>query len=311
MNGSSSVPFLSADDVNSLVSMSDTIEALRAAFSERRPAPERGVAPFDLGNLLTMPAVAGPSAGVKIITLVPGNPERGLPAIQGLYVLFSAVDGRVRALLDGGCLTALRTPAASGLAADYLAPVTATTIGIIGAGVQGRGHLQAMLVVRPTLSSVVIASRSSESAEALVAVARAEGLQARVGSIQEASRCEIVCACTSAQQPILPDSLSEWTFLSAIGAYLPDQAEMSPSLVASADVWVDAEAAARVEAGDLIQAVDAGTWAWNDLRGDLVDLVTSAAPLSSDRPRIFKSVGLSIEDLTLADLAATRAGIEP
>ncbi len=305
------MPFLSAHDVTSMVSMSDTIEALRAAFGERRAAPERGVASFDLGNLLTMPAVAGARAGVKIITLVPGNPERGLPAIQGLYVLFSAVDGRVRALLDGGCLTALRTPAASGLAADSLAPESPSTIGIIGAGVQGRGHLDAMRVVRPSLSSVVVASRSVASAEALVDLARSDGLDARVGSIAEASACEIICACTSAQQPILPDTLPEGSFLSAIGAYLPDQAEMSPALVASADVWVDAEAAARVEAGDLIQAVDAGAWGWADLRGDLVDLVSSGAAITeTGRPRIFKSVGLSIEDLTLADLAATRAGIE-
>ncbi len=306
------LPFLSADDVRSLVSMGDTIEALRAAFGERRPAPERGVAPFDLGNLLTMPAVAGPNAGVKIITLVPGNPERGLPAIQGLYVLFSAIDGRVRALLDGGCLTALRTPAASALAADYLAPPAPTSIGIIGAGVQGLGHLEAMRVVRPTLSSVLVASRSVASAEALVEDARSVGLDARVGSIAEASACEVVCACTSAQQPILPDSLPSGTFLSAIGAYLPEQAEMPPALVASSDVWVDAEAAARVEAGDLILAADAGVWGWDDLRGDLVDLVCQGAPASdTSRPRIFKSVGLSIEDLTLADLAATRAGIEP
>ncbi|MEZ5228894.1 MAG: ornithine cyclodeaminase family protein [Acidimicrobiales bacterium] len=309
---SASVPYLSAEEVRSMVSMGDTIEALRAAFGERRPAPERGVAAFDLGNLLTMPAVAGSNAGVKVITLVPGNPERGLPAIQGLYVLFSAIDGRVRALLDGGCLTALRTPAASGLAADYLAPDAPTTIGIIGAGVQGHGHLEAMRAVRPSLSSVVVASRSSASAEALVDAARSEGLEARVGSIAEASSCEIVCACTSAQQPILPGVLPDGSFLSAIGAYLPDQAEMPPALVAGSDVWVDAEAAARVEAGDLIQAADTGAWSWDQLRGDLVDLVCQGAPASADgRPRIFKSVGLSIEDLTLADLAATRAGIEP
>ena len=306
-----SVPFLSASDVTSMVSIGDTIEALRTAFAVRQPAPERGVASFDLGNLLTMPAVAGRRAGVKVVTLVPENPGRGLPAIQGLFVLFSELDGRVRALLDGGCLTALRTPAASGLAADYLASQNPTTIGIIGAGVQGRGHLDAMLVVRPSLSSVVVASRTSTSAEALVAVARSGGLDARVGSIAEAASCEIICACTSAQQPILPDSTPNGSFLSAIGAYLPDQAEMSPALVGGADVWVDGHDAARAEAGDLIQAAEAGDWSWDAVCGDLVSLVNNGAPTSTGRPRIFKSVGLSIEDLTLADLAATRAGIEP
>ncbi len=305
-------PFLTADDVNSMVTMADTIEALRDAFTEHQPAPERGVAPFDLGNLLTMPAVAGAKAGAKIISLLPGNPERGLPAIQGIYVLFSAVDGRVRALLDGGCLTALRTPAASGLAADYLASPTSTTIGIIGAGVQGAGHLEAMRAVRPSLTSVVVASRSPESAEALAETAAQAGLESVVGSIAEAASCDIICACTSAQRPILPDSIPTGSFLSAIGAYLPDQAEMTPALVAGSDVWVDGVAAARSEAGDLIQAVAAGEWSWDDVRGDLVSLVTSGRPPEpATRPQLFKSVGLSIEDLTLADLAATRAGIEP
>ncbi len=292
--------------------MGDTIEALRDAFAEHQPAPERGVAAFELGNLLTMPAVAGPKAGAKIISLVPANPERGLPAIHGIYVLFSVVDGRVRALLDGACLTALRTPAASGLAADYLASPSSTTIGIIGAGIQGAGHLEAMRAVRPSLTSVVVASRSPESAEALADAAARAGLESVVGSIAEAASCDIICACTSAQQPILPDSIPAGSFLSAIGAYLPNQAELTPALVAGVEVWVDGIPAAMVEAGDLIQAAAAGEWNWDDVRGDLVSLVTSGRSLGpATRPRLFKSVGLSIEDLTLADLAATRAGIEP
>lgn len=308
---SGAVPFLSAEDVTSMVTMADTIEALRTTFAERQPAPERAVAPFALGNLLTMPSVAGPRSGVKVITLVPGNTARGVPVIQGVYVLFSAVDGRVRALLDGACLTALRTPAASGLAADYLAPERPTTLGVIGAGVQGAGHLEAMLAVRPSLETVVVASRSPESADKLVERARATGLDAQTGSTNEAAACEIICACTSSATPILPDTVPDGSFVSAIGAYLPDQAEVTPAFVAAADVWVDGHEAARVEAGDLIQAVAAGAWAWDSVQGDLVDLVTAGRPAPSTRPRLFKSVGLSIEDLTLADLAATRAGIEP
>ncbi len=304
------IPSLSAAEVGRLVSMADTIEALRSAFGVRRSAPERVVAAFDHGNLLAMPAVAGPLAGSKVITLRPGNPGLGLPAIQGVYVLFSPVDGRVRALLDGACLTALRTPAASALAAEHLAPRAATTIGIIGAGVQGRGHLEAMRVVRPTLEVAVVASRTPASAEALADHARALGLEARVADAARASRCDIVCCCTSAATPVLPDRVAPGAFVSAVGAYLPDQAELSPALVGGADVWVDAESAARVEAGDLIQAVAAGSWSWERLRGDLVSLVVDGAPeFDPVRPRVFKSVGLSIEDLALAQLAADRAGL--
>ncbi len=304
------IPYLTADDVGRLVSMADTIEALRSTFTERRPAPERVVAPFDQGNLLTMPAVAGPLAGSKVITLRPGNPGLGLPAIQGVYVLFSPVDGRVRAMLDGACLTALRTPAASALAADHLAKPAATTIGIVGAGVQGRGHLDAMRVVRPTLEHVVVTSRTPASAEALADHARTLGLEARVADAVGAGHCDIVCCCTSAATPVLPDQVAPGAFVSAVGAYLPEQAELPPALVGGADVWVDAESAARVEAGDLIQAVEAGSWSWERLRGDLVSLVVDGAPeLATVRPRVFKSVGLAIEDLALAHLAADRAGL--
>ena len=310
------IPFLSADDVRSMVTMSDTIEALRTAFVDRQSAPERAVAPYELGNLLTMPAVAGPRVGVKVITLVPGNAARGIPAIQGVYVLFSAIDGRVRALLDGACLTALRTPAASGLAADYLAPERPSALGIIGAGVQAAGHLEAMLAVRPSLESLVVTSRSTDSADALVEVGRAAGLEARAGSADDVAQCEMICVCTSSAVPVLPDTAADGSFIAAIGAYLPDQAEVTPAFVARADVWVDGYDAARVEAGDLIQAAAAGVWQWESVRGDLVDLVATGGPESNSpelnrRPRLFKSVGLSIEDLTLADLAATRAGIEP
>ena len=121
-----------------------------------------------------MPAFGDGGVGVKLVTLTPANPERELPFIGAVYVLFDATTQTPEAILDGAALTALRTAAVSGLATRHLANPDADRLVIFGAGVQARSHLDAMLAVRP-IEHVTVVSRTLPRAKALVDLARDEG----------------------------------------------------------------------------------------------------------------------------------------
>ena len=314
-----SPPFLTADDVQSIVGMGDVVEALRDAFTTRADDPPRSIVNLAASAtpdrvFLSMPTQLDGVAGCKLITLFPDNTDRGLPAIQGIYVLFSAVDGRVRALVDGGVLTKLRTPAASALATDYLTSGDASTLGIFGTGVQAEAHLAAMLAVRPSLRTVVVVSGSQERAEAFARRMTGEHRVAvRSGTPAEAAACEIVCTCTTGSRSLFSAAdVAPGAHINAIGAFKPHHLEFGPDVVAGAAVYVDEIEAAKQEAGDPIQAVASNSWTWDQVGGDLVDLVNGTAVAPTDAGwSLFKSVGLSVEDLVVAKLAADRAGLVP
>ena len=210
------------------------------------------------GSLFVMPAADARVAITKLISFVPDNATRGLPAIQGDIVVFDAVDGRRLALLDGPTVTARRTAAVSLLAAQRLAPVRGGRLLIVGAGVQGRSHLEAFQAGLG-VSEVWVASRSAASADALVAHARALGLRAqRVDDADAAlADCPLVVSCTSAQAVALRARPRDDAFVCAVGAFTPRMVEWAPEvcahLAARGRVVVDTRDTDH-EAGDLIQA---------------------------------------------------------
>lgn len=210
------------------------------------------------GSPFVMPAADSRVAIVKLITFVAGNGARGPPAIQGDVVVFDAVDGRRVRILDGPTVTARRTAAVSLLAAQRLAPGARGPLLVVGAGVQGRAHLEAFaqgLGVR----EVRIASRSAASADTLVAHARGLGLDAcRVDDADAAlSECPLVVSATSAQEVALRAFPREDAFVCAVGAFTPRMVEWSPQvcrwLAERGRIVVDTRDADH-EAGDLIQA---------------------------------------------------------
>lgn len=305
------IPELGAGDIAALVPMGDAVAAMRSLFAASPVSVARTVARFGAGDLLAMPAV-GQAAGVKLLTVVEANAARAKPVIQGIYVLFSAVDGRVRALLDGGALTALRTPAVSAVATDALAVAEPTSFAVIGSGVQALWHLDAMVAVRPSLRTVQVVCRTVDGFAAMARRAGSLGLQANRSAVDDLAECPLISCCTSATEAVLHGPLAAGTHVNAVGSYLPQRRELAAEVVASAAVYVDDRAAAEEEAGDLLRAVDEGRWDWGRLHGDLADLVIGRArPPAPGQPTVFKSVGLAAEDLAVAQLAADRAGIDP
>jgi ornithine cyclodeaminase len=204
-----------------------------------------------------MPASDARVAITKLITFVPDNAVRGLPAIQGDIVVFDAVDGRRRLILDGPTVTARRTAAVSLLAARHLAPAPGGRLLIVGAGVQGRAHLEAF-VQGLGVREVRVASRSPASADALVAHAQALGAQARRVDDADAALadCTLVVSATSAQEVALRARPRDDAFVCAVGAFTPRMVEWAPDvcahIAAHGRIVVDTRDADH-EAGDLLQ----------------------------------------------------------
>jgi ornithine cyclodeaminase len=254
--------------------------------------------------LLVMPASDGDLAITKLVTVHPENPGHGRPTIQGEVVVMEASTGTRLGLLDGATVTARRTAALSLLAARELAPSPEGPLLIVGAGAQGRSHLEAF---REGLgvSKVFVASRTPAGAESLAARAEELGMEAAVVAdpVEALAEVGLVVTATTSREPVLPGAVAEGTFVAAVGSFEPEAAELPPGLVSGARVVVDTMEGAREEAGDLIQAEKAGAFRW----ADATELEESLC--GQDRPSgtvVFESVGHSLWDLAAARTAFPR-----
>lgn len=256
------------------------------------------------GSLFVMPAADAQVAITKLISFIPTNAQRGLPTIQGDIVVFDVQTGQRLAVLDGPTVTARRTAAVSLLAAQKLAPRCDGPLLIVGAGVQGRAHLDAFHEGLE-IQEVLVASRSAASADALVAHAQALGMRAqRVEDPNAAlAYCPWVVSATPAQEVVLTAKPRNDAFVVAVGAFTPRMVEWAPDvcrqLAQTGTVVVDTRDADH-EAGDLLQADI-------DVRAlpTLADVV-NASPAwlqtrrSEQGPVFFKSCGWAGWDLAAA-----------
>ena len=315
---------LSAADVRALVPMSEAIRLMGVAFAElsagRAQAPLR--TPLhnpQLGGItLFMPAIvpAIKGLGMKIVSVFPTNAARGLPTIMALVGVIDADTGQPLAVLDGTFLTALRTGAVSGKATELLAREDARTLLCIGAGAQAFTQVWAVATARPGIERILIASRSRERAERLVARLQAElpaiGACAAVADdLRAATRAaDIICTATNATAPLFDDAdLRPGTHINAVGAYTPAMCEVPPATVARAYVVVDEVEAALAEAGDLVQPLAAGLIDRAHLETELGQIASGDKPgrTSPEQITFFKSVGNAVQDIAVASFAVERA----
>ena len=305
----SALPYFDAEAIVAAVPMPAAVEVLREAFRDLGDLhPQRGVSLGPSDDLLMMPAVAPAGIGIKIVTVVSGNPARGLPLIHGHYLFCDRETGVPLATLDGSALTALRTPAASALATDVLARPDVRTLGIFGTGVQARGHVEAVLAVRPGIESIAVCGRTPESGEAFAAGVEAGRRTVVAATATEAAACDVVCGCTSAAEPVVPTvAVRPGTHVNLVGSYSTARREVDDDLVAAASVFVDDREAAAEESGELIHAA-AGSWSFDEIVGDLAELVTGrAGRRNDDEVTLFKSVGLAVEDVVVAAAVVARS----
>jgi ornithine cyclodeaminase len=306
---------LSAADLRAAIDMPAAIEAMRAAFaalaSGEVTAPLRLGLETPHGVTLFMPAYSSgdDSASAKVVSVNPRNALRGLPAIHAVVLVIDPPTGRVRSLMDGTWLTALRTGAVGGLAADLLARPDARVVALFGAGVQARTQLEAVRAVR-NVAEVRVLSRGGASADGLVS--ELAGVDARrVDDPREAVRgADIVIAATSSSTPVFDGAdVEPGAHVTGVGSYTTEMREVDAALVARARVVVDQREAAWAEAGDIVQAIRAGAVDESVVSAELGEIVLGRAPGRTSRDEItfFKSVGNAVQDLAVATRALARA----
>lgn len=252
----------------------------------------------------------------KIISVFPDNHGTELDSHQGLVVLFDGRRGNPVAMMDAASITAIRTAAVSGVATKLLARTGASTVAILGAGVQARTHADAMLAAR-SFTRVVLWARSREKAERL-----AGELAKRHGAIFDVaadvpsavSDADVVCTVTASRDPVLR---GEWLragmHINAVGASLASARELDTEAVKRARVFVDRRESALAEAGDILIPIAEGAITADAIVGELGGLLTGsvAGRRSTGEITLFKSLGLAVEDLACAHYlldAADRAG---
>jgi ornithine cyclodeaminase len=256
-------------------------------------APARGVAGAAAAAVSTEPG----AAGVKIVTVAPGNPALGLPRIQAVYLLFDQQTLSLGAILDGTALTTLRTPAVSVAAVLDLLPDRSLRVVVIGAGPQAVAHAETLAAVRRIEQvTYLVRDRGRVPLDAV-------GLNTT--EAEEALRAADVVVCaTSARVPVFDSRLlSDDVVVIAVGSHEPDAREVDAALLARATVLVEDRATALREAGDVVLAIAEGAVAADELV-PMRDGMVSRAAVPVGGPVVFKSVGMAWEDLVIARAVA-------
>jgi len=262
--------------------------------------PARSAVGLRHGQFLLMPAEAADGAGVKIVTVAPDNPARGLPRIAAVYLLFDAQTLVPVAVLDGTALTTLRTPAVSVAAVLDRLPPGPLRVAVIGAGPQAVGHVEALAAVRPLAAATHLVRDPARAGRPAIALGSSE-------ADAELAAADVITCATSARAPLFAgDLVRDSAVVIAVGSHEPDARELDAALLARSSVVVEDVATAMREAGDVVLAVAEGAVATDRLLS-LRAVVTGAVAPAPDRPLVFKSVGMGWEDLVVARAIADQS----
>jgi ornithine cyclodeaminase len=259
-------------------------------------------------------ASPAPAFAVKAVGIFPGNAARGKDTHQGAVALFDGNTGELSALLDAAAVTAIRTAAVSGVATQLLAREDAGDLALVGAGVQAHTHLAAMASVR-RLRRVRVASRRPDRARRFAvehAALAGPGVAVEAAaSVEEAVRgADIVVTVTDSETPVLERAwIAEGCHVNAVGASLPSRREIDSDTVAAARLFVDRRESTVNEAGDYLIPLREGAIGAGHIRGEIGELLLGrcAGRTSPSEITVFKSLGLAVEDLAAAQVAAARA----
>ena len=326
---------LTEPDVRAVLTMDDLIETMASALERFSSAqvvqPVRPtIAIAEDAFFSTMPAYvrsaslsgerqAGAALGAKLVTVFGGNTARGLHTHLATIVLLDPETGALLALLDGRYITEARTAAVSAVSSRLLARATASSLAIIGSGVQARSHLDALSRVH-RLKQVTVWSpqklhRDQFVEEAKTAMGSDTRLTPSIAAVDHAGEAvvgaDIIVIASSSTTPVLESGwVKPGAHVISVGATRPNHREMDPALVARGRLFVDSRQAALVEAGDIVMGIQEGRFTAGHSVGEIGQLLGAsriAGRTSDAEITIFKSQGMAVEDVTAADLAYRRA----
>lgn len=303
---------ITADQLDEILDWHKLINCLREAFRGDTVTPSRHQHTIALpdqpdATLLLLPAWRpGLIVGVKIVSVFPGNAEKGLPAVDGIYYLMDGRTGQPLCLIDGARLTLWKTAAGSALAANYLAREEAKELLVVGTGrlapFLARSHCSIRAIHR-----VRIWGRNSSKAEAVAGSLAGLGYPAEpVADLERAAReADIISCATLATEPLIAGRwLAAGAHLDLVGGFTPGMREADDDAVRRGTVFVDTREAVE-KAGDIVQPLTSGVLSRDDIAADLFGLCRGTHPgRSSDREiTVFKSASSAMMDLAAARLA--------
>lgn len=257
-----------------------------------------------------------PGLDAFAIKISPGffnNPALGLPSLSGLMILFDSLTGIVKSvLLDNGYLTDIRTAAAGGIAARYLAPQQIDTLGIIGSGMQARLQLQSFLLER-TPRRVLVWGRSTEAVNQFIKD-QSQSLDIPVQSSESIQRLveqsQAVITTTPSRQTLIQ---SEWLHpnlhITAMGSDSPEKHELDPKIFSLADYCVVDRMQQSMERGELRLALEQGLIQAEDVFEELAGLCSGrvAGRTSENQITVCDLTGTGIQDTAVANFAYAKA----
>jgi alanine dehydrogenase len=296
--------------------MSAVVDAVEAAFAAHArgdvvmpPKSYVDLPQYD-GDFRSMPAYLRTdewdAAGVKWVNSHPENPQRhGLPTVMGTMLYSDPETAFPLAIMDGTTLTTRRTGAAAAVATDYLAVRDASTLGLVGAGVQSYAQLDAILTVRP-IETVVVADADADRAREFVESV-ANRVTARVGTVAEAAACDVLSTVTPVEEPIV-DAIGEHTHVNAVGADAAGKHELADAILDGAKLVVD-DLEQCIHSGEINVPYSEGRLTDDDIHATLGEVVVGEATgrTDADGVTVFDSTGLAIQDVATAHTVYERA----
>jgi len=307
--------FLTRQDVEALLPMSEALAAVELAFREHAlgnvimPLRTSIRPPAHGGVNLGMPAYIGgevDALGLKVVSVYAENPTKhNLPTVIATVLLNDPRTGALLAVMDGTWLTAMRTGAASGVATKYLARAGASVATILGAGVQARTQLLAICEARKIQRAYVYDIDAERSRAYAVEMSARLGVEivptTDLRTAVEAA--DILAAASNAHEPIFP---GEWirpgTHINGVGSHAPKTRELDSTTIRRALLVVDQKMACLAEAGDVIIPIQEGVITEAHIHGELGQVLTGQVTgrTSDEQITLFKSVGLAMQDVSTA-----------
>lgn len=263
------------------------------------PAPD--------GEFLMMPTNATPMTGLKVVTIAPQNPAKGLEKIQGLYILFDSASLSPVALMEGSELTAIRTPTATLTAVKHISGAdpdfpAVPKILVFGAGIQGVNHIRAARSVYPDATFTVL-GRTPSRVDALIETLGAEGIEVTRGGNDDMGRADIILCVTSSPTPVFDGALpADHAVIASVGQHGLEAREVDSTLVLRSDVFVEGRESSWRESGNLAQVRSAEEWR-QIAPANVRDLVAGEFTRKLGRPALYTGVGMAWEDLVIARIA--------
>jgi len=243
--------------------------------------------------------------GAKIVSVMPKNYGTKYDSHQGVVLLFENEHGGLLAMVDASEITAIRTAAVSAVATRLLARPDASDLAIIGSGVQGASHLEAMLLARP-IDRIRIWSKTGSRSQLF---SEREGAKFTrhievMPSIEAAvDGADIICTTTMAPQPILKgDWLAPGVHINAVGSSIKSTRELDTAAVVKSRLFVDRRESTLNEAGDFLFPKAEGAINDDHIQGELGEILLGQIEgrKTVEEITLFKSLGLGVEDIASA-----------